>query len=285
MNPRDYGLPYDDFRNGQVEALGWLSKDNWLYKRDSRNVKVVEAPTGTGKSGLILSLAAQNPDIRVLVLCATKLEQSQYEDNVTPDYKGFLSVKGRNNFHCHLDNPASDEECSSSTCFEIHVDNARCTVVGDDGKKYKCPIRNDCAYFQQLDSILESRVIVTNYAYGLAMLNFNPQRFGKFDLIVSDEGHILDSMLEQFIQVKLWNRQMDRLYQISLPTYETVPQWQRWCEDRTYLIHSGYKNSHDMPANEMSKDEISLAKSHESVRDSFKEIKNMKAKFDELFSK
>ena len=47
MNPRDYGLPYDDFRNGQVEALGWLSKDNWLYKRDSRNVKVVEAPTGT----------------------------------------------------------------------------------------------------------------------------------------------------------------------------------------------------------------------------------------------
>ena len=103
MNPREYGLPYDSLREGQVKALDWIQKNNWLTTRDEEKVKVVEAPTGTGKTGLVLMLSALNPELRVLVLCATKLEQQQYEDNVTPFYRNFVSVKGRNNFHCHLD--------------------------------------------------------------------------------------------------------------------------------------------------------------------------------------
>tara|TARA_B100000029_G_scaffold232465_1_gene229826 strand:- start:2339 stop:3943 length:1605 start_codon:yes stop_codon:yes gene_type:complete len=277
MNPKDYGLPYDSLRSGQINALEWIESDKWLYKRDEEKVKVVEAPTGTGKTGLVLMLSALNPDLRVLVLCATKLEQQQYEENVTPLYKDFVSVKGRNNFHCHLDDPYADAECSNSACFEMHVDEAKCSVITDGKEKFKCPIRHECAYFQQIDNIREKRIVVTNYAYGLTMLNFNPKGFGDFDLIVSDEGHILDDMLEQFIRVNLYDRQMSRLYNLPLPDYETVPQWQRWCEDRGYAIEDLYSKTHDASPKDMTKDEISLAKRAKSVKDSFEIIKTMKS--------
>jgi len=275
MNPREYGLPYDSLREGQVKALDWIQKDNWLTTRDEEKVKVVEAPTGTGKTGLVLMLSALNPELRVLVLCATKLEQQQYEDNVTPFYRNFVSVKGRNNFHCHLDSPSSKAECSNSACFEMHVDEAKCSVISSGKEKFKCPIKSECAYFQQIENIKEKRVVVTNYAYGLTMLNFNPQAFGRFDLIVSDEGHVLDQMLEHFIRVTIYDRQIDRLYGLDLPDYETVPQWQRWCEDRSYSVDQLYKRTHDLAPDEMSKEELSLAKRAKSVKESFDTIKNM----------
>ena len=126
-----------------------------------------------------------------------------------------------------------------------------------------------------IDDIKEKKVVITNYAYGLTMLNYNPQALGHFDLIVSDEGHVLDEMLEQFIQVKLWDRQMDRLYGLSLPDYGTVAQWQRWCEENSYAIDKLYDTTHDLSASEMSKEEISLAKRAETIKESFENIKNM----------
>ena len=158
MNPKTYGMPYDFMRTGQLEAIDWIEENNWLFDRTSRKIKVIEAPTGTGKTGLVLYLSAKNPSLRVLVLCATKLEQEQYEANVTNKYVGFTSVKGRNNFHCHLDSPMSTIECTHSTCFETHVDTAKCAVQGKN--KFICPIKSECSYFQQIDDIKEKKVVI-----------------------------------------------------------------------------------------------------------------------------
>ena len=274
-NPESVGLPYTYLRSGQLDAISWVHDQDWLYERDDNKVKVIEAPTGTGKTGIVLTLSAMFPDQRILVLCATKLEQAQYENNVTELYDGFVSVKGRNNFHCHLENPSASVECSTSTCFEAHVDTARCSVYTEGGEKFKCPIRMDCAYFQQLESIKSKKIVVTNYAYGLTMLNFNSDAFGKFDIIVSDEGHVLDQMLEQFIQVRLSSRQIDNMYSIPLPDYEKVPQWKRWCTDHSYAIDKLYHDTHNLSPKDMSKEELRLAKRSQSVKESFDEIKEM----------
>ena len=34
MNPREYGLPYDSLREGQLKALDWIQKNNLLTTRD-----------------------------------------------------------------------------------------------------------------------------------------------------------------------------------------------------------------------------------------------------------
>ena len=43
MNPKEYGLPYDYLRDGQINALGWIKKNNRLTTRDEEKEKVVEA--------------------------------------------------------------------------------------------------------------------------------------------------------------------------------------------------------------------------------------------------
>ena len=32
MNPKDYGLPYDALRAGQIKALEWIERSEWLSK-------------------------------------------------------------------------------------------------------------------------------------------------------------------------------------------------------------------------------------------------------------
>ena len=51
---------------------------------------------------------------------------------------------------------------------------------------------------------------MTNYAYGLSMLNYAPETFGKFDVIVCDEAHGLDGDLENFVKMYLSRRQWER---------------------------------------------------------------------------
>ena len=118
-NPPDYGLPYSGWRGGQTEAIEWLQKDNWLINHSDAPVKIIEAPTGSGKSGIILALSAMYPELRFLVLCATKLEQDQYEENITDRYKGFASIRGRANFHCILDEEDVSENVKNHIVFQF----------------------------------------------------------------------------------------------------------------------------------------------------------------------
>jgi Rad3-related DNA helicase len=271
QTPNEIGLPYSDWREGQIEAIAWIEKDDWLRSQGSEKVKVIEAPTGTGKTGLILALSAMNPELRILVLCATKLEQAQYEKNITDEYEGFALIKGRNNFHCRLERENATEECNTSPCYDIHVDQAKCSVAGE----FECPMVSECTYFNQLTDISSKRIVVTNYAYGLTMLNYVKGRLGEFDLIVEDEGHVLDSMLEQFIEVRINRRHMKDVCNLSTPSYQTVPQWQRWCEDNQLNINRAYRETHLYAPKDMSEKELKTAKRTEDIVGSFKQIKDM----------
>lgn len=270
--PSEYGLPYEDWRSGQLEAIDWIQNDGWLFNRDDAPVKVIEAPTGSGKTGIVLTLSAMYPELRFLVLCATKLEQDQYESNITEEYKGFISIKGRNNFHCILDDEDVEEKCERSPCYSVHVDEARCTLPD---KNFECPVKYKCPYFKQLTDIESKKVVVTNYAYGLTILNFLKDRMGKFDVIVEDEGHVLDTMLEQFIEVRLWRRQIKKLYGLDLPDFETVREWQHWCEQNKSLIEGLFEEMSKRSVQDMSKEELNLARGAKNVKESFEKIENM----------
>ena len=271
-NPPDYGLPYSGWRGGQTEAIEWLQKDNWLINHSDAPVKIIEAPTGSGKSGIILALSAMYPELRFLVLCATKLEQDQYEENITDRYKGFASIRGRANFHCILDEEDVSEKCEESHCISVHVDQARCTVPD---KNFTCPVRNKCPYFNQIEGIEKKKIVVTNYAYGLTILNHQNDKLGKFDVIVEDEGHVLDTMLEQFVEVRLWRRRMAKLYNLDLPKYETVREWQNWCNNNRTKIDNLFFDSKLKNIGSMSKEELSIAKNAINVRETFKKIERM----------
>ncbi len=71
------------------------------------------------------------------------------------------------------------------------------------------------------------------------MLNYTGNALGKFDVIVEDEGHILDSQLENFIALKINKKRFENLFDISLPSFDKVLLWANWSKDNlSYLKES-----------------------------------------------
>ena len=269
--PQDINLNFPSWRDAQVRAIEWLhrpvyavakghsastSKDvGWLETPfEERSISVLEAPPGTGKTGLILGLIAMNPHLRFLVLCATKLEQAQYMRNmVEKEQDEVVEVKGKNNFHCILKHEDKRDECESSECNLTHVNEAPCEAG------FECPMKygsNGCTYYEQRGRAKFAQAVISNYPYGLASLNYAHGIIGKFDVIVSDEGHVLDEQLEEFVKVKLSHRQFERLFSIELPSFidgGDIPRWKSWAEDHINDLMAYMKDRFsEVPRDEMS---------------------------------
>jgi Rad3-related DNA helicase len=271
-HPHELNLKFDDWRDGQIKAIEWIMQDEW-FEHDSTwknptngieyptyekmDIKVLEGPTGTGKTGVILAAALLSGK-RVLIMCATKIEQEQYMKNLLSleENISVTTVKGKSNFHCVLKEQVDAEpECESQFCSLIHKDEAPCGVEG-----FKCPVRNLCPYEIQKSRAASSQIVVTNYAYGLAMLNYigSEGGLGIRDVIVSDEGHVLDEMLEQFISVRLSKRVVTKLFNVSLPRFPDggdIPNWKGWIEDTLPVLRSSLDKFEGVEAEDMDKSE------------------------------
>lgn len=241
-SPQDLYLPYSEWRGGQDRAIDWTLENNWFVDPSpSRRVKVLEAPTGTGKTGYALAVAQLAP-YRTMILCATKLEQEQYEKQLVEDC-GVVSVVGRNNFHCNKEYSWDvSGVCGDSDCDYVHADEAACTTG------YKCPYQADstCHYFSQIADARLAKVVITNYAYGLSMLNYTMDKdgrtaLGKFDLIICDEAHLIDQQLENFVAVKLSRWTLKRHFGIELPYFnnnDVLSVWSQWAKESTSIFEN-----------------------------------------------
>ena len=212
--PSELGLIFDKWRPQQEEAISWLG-DN--------PIQVLEAPTGTGKTGVILGYAQENPQWRFLILCATKLEQEQYMK--IHNSVDTVSVKGKNNFHCGVLTEGVfdgfvEEECFRENCTETHIDEAPCQ------SGLECEFQGKCSYFVQRDRARNSRVVITSYPMGLNMLNLT-KGLGAFDVIVEDEGHVLDSMLESFLSITISRQVLKQVFNIDVKNKTNFPYWKK----------------------------------------------------------
>lgn len=290
-NPEGLNLNYSEWRDGQVKAIAWFQEDDWLKSTltpeglrvftsdpSSASIKVLEAPTGTGKTGLVLGLAALNPDLRFLILCATKVEQEQYQKNILDlENTNVASVSGKNNFHCYEKHPElrfeegdTPEPCKSSDCWKTHVDEAPCEVG------WICPQKKigTCSYYYQRNMAGGAQVVVTNYAFGLSILNYtSPKRgIGKFDVIVEDEGHILDEQLESFISIKLSRRRVQQLFSVTLPDFESTTEWAAWAEDHQDTFSAAYDKYRGVNPQSLSKEESRELRAIERYTEDFEKL-------------
>jgi ATP-dependent DNA helicase DinG len=67
-----------------------------------------------------------------------------------------------------------------------------------------------CLYQEQKAQALRSKIVVTNYDYFLAAINYVGD-FGKRDVIVADEGHSLEAHIANFVTVDITSYLLDRL--------------------------------------------------------------------------
>lgn len=165
-------FPFASYRKGQKEAL---EQARSAFKRGKRFV-VIEAPTGSGKSAIAVTMAREANT--AFVLTAQKLLQDQY----VRDFPDMALMKGRSNYPCLV--------------APTHAAAAPCIA----GRKF--PECDDCPYFVAKDVAIAADNAIMNYAYYLAELNYSGG-FGPRDLLVLDEAHNAEASLMSFIGIRI----------------------------------------------------------------------------------
>lgn len=162
-------FPYAQYRAGQKEAIDAARE---AFAGGSRFV-VIEAPTGSGKSGIAVTLARESSS--AYIVTAQKLLQDQY----VRDFPELALMKGRANYPCLI--------------APTHAAAAPCLA----GRKL--PECEECPYFTAKDIAIAAAGTTMNYAYYLAELNYSGG-FGERELLVLDEAHNAEAALMSFAQ-------------------------------------------------------------------------------------
>ena len=160
------------------------------------------APTGSGKSLLALLLSRLS-GARTVIITATKGLQGQYLRDCLS--MGGVVVKGQNNFPCILVNG-------------LNADEGPC----HDG--VTCAVKERCPYRVQLKAAMDSKLVITNYAYWLAQTNFS-QGLGDAGLLILDESHQAFGAMESYLTIFL--SRLD-LQPIGIDFPESADQWGAW---------------------------------------------------------
>ena len=183
-------------------------------------VKLVEAPTGTGKTfAYLIPLITSGQ--KAIISTGTKILQDQLKRDIeflTSHYKlltgediSYAVIKGKGNYLCidrlHKERPSAEElgdvpdlmetqwegdltlsSCTPEAVPKINVDDDYCTP----SYRSVCPYRSECYYWEKVKSReIRSQILVVNHAL-LALKDFENT---EERILVIDEAHELDRYL------------------------------------------------------------------------------------------
>lgn len=221
--PADVGLPakFPRFRANQFEtALQLLASRN--------RFKLLNAPTGAGKSLILMTLALLHGG-RVLYLVGTKSLQRQLND-----FKQLATtIYGKANYHCNLLDDGS--KCDVGPCN-----------LGD----YCTLKRSGCTYYDALNLATGSQIVIDNYAQWFTFARHgNHNAIGEFDLLLCDEAHGLLNWITQFAAVTITKKQLSSLlnvdYDIPREIDATAMTWLAWAGELHTRCRATYVQQRD----------------------------------------
>lgn len=198
-------FPFPHARDQQLETI------SEIYEAIEKGYKyiVLEAGTGTGKSAIAATLAMLYNDAYVLTM--TKQLQKQYTKDFE-DYD-FALVKGRSNFDClKYAEEAIEENCDMGRCV---LEGHKCDYKVNQFNFFKHEREECCPYFYQKAIALNSEIVITNYSYLFAELNYNND-FKSKKLLICDEAHNLESKIMDLISLEFTRRQLKEEVGINL---------------------------------------------------------------------
>jgi Rad3-related DNA helicase len=165
VSPRSLGLPHEKWRPSQYDAY---TKSLKVYESGGGKI-VVEAPTGTGKSGLPTALGATD---NVVVLVHNHGLLDQYER-----VYGFDIIKGRQEYPCVLSSKVDQWQLM----YGMKPTMADCHFASTD----MCPDSCRCPYIQARNKAFSSNRMACTYKYA-ALSEAVRDREG---ILVMDEAH------------------------------------------------------------------------------------------------
>jgi len=195
----------------------------------------MDAPTGIGKSlaGMAYGKSDSDSDIdtkRVCYLTGTKQLMGQIIKDFSPD--GLAQIRGKANYSCGE--------------YGGRVDDAPCNY----GTSCELKWTSDCEYYGDLIHARNSSMVVTNYAYYMALKRFVPpdKGLGNFDVLICDEAHNVPDLLSSFLTGTVELREIRMVLNMPGPVNmyeETVYAWAKECMKRA----ESFTNAHEDKGN------------------------------------
>ena len=175
------------FRSNQKEAIEFAANSPQPFK-------IIEAPTGSGKSLMGMTLAMMNR--KTNYLCGTKILQSQLSE----DFPEGVTLWGRDNYTC-----LKNDEFTCNHCTATRFD----------------PCNEECVYKREKSRALESQVRILNYSYYLSEVQY-AGKFRNSDLTIIDEADSLESTLIGFISLEFTDSDLFKLGMANGPRRKTT---------------------------------------------------------------
>lgn len=171
-SPRMYGVPHDVWRPDQYETVRDLING---FRRNNK-IRIIQAPTGSGKSAIAAALS-RNGSKSVRAVTHSLNLQKQYEDGYD-----FDPIYGMRHYPCEMWGNAQN----ASMCLYPEA-------------MFNCPAKEVCEYLIQRNHVRMSNRQVFSYAYLLATVWAWD---ATTDYIAFDEGHLLPDITKNACTVE-----------------------------------------------------------------------------------
>lgn len=208
-NPPFNGTP----RPGQMETIEKI----FAALENGKRMFVLNAPTGTGKSAIVYTIAravnerlVQYENSGTIITTSQKILQDQYVE----DFPDIAVMKGRSNYPCEMPLEGEEPNC----------DNGVCTIPNDEVP----PCKFFCPYDRAKNKAIMTPIVTMNTAYFIGESN-TVNKFGRRKLLVIDEAHNVEGALMSYIECGISDNLL-RVCKIddTVPNYQTFDRYYPW---------------------------------------------------------
>lgn len=164
------------------------------------DVVLLSAPTGFGKSiiSMFTSKVLQNLKYSGYILTVDLALQNQYEADIKKFRLPFKSIKGMDNYKCHV----NSEPFSKGDCKKFNLGYRELMKLSCFPK---------CSYLQARMRAMAAQVSLINYSYWLVQRNDVARKggngdgipFDTRDFIFFDEAHRIDEIVQNYAAIKI----------------------------------------------------------------------------------
>ena len=225
-----YG-PTFTYRPGQKEAVCDIIYA-WLNNADDI---ILDAPTGTGKSIIALSVAGvlnkyYKKEGYILISDLSLMEQ--YDKDLEKYFPQWALLKGQQNYICNQNHlPFPSGVCQLNNCKSY----------GDIAQKYS-ECANTCEYIQLRQKAVAAPVLVCTYSFWLLQQNYVKRRvdnppFDDRDFIICDEAHKLQSIVQSHFSPKFGKEDFTKILAVrNFINNESAGDWKEYSDIRNEIF-------------------------------------------------
>lgn len=190
--------PSFSFRHGQLETIADIVE---TFFEGERNLYLLDAPTGSGKSIIAMVVAGylSKFHMRGYILASDLALQSQYENDMRDMNLNWGCIKGVDNYTCAV----NGEKFSLGDCRLKNMSY-------EEAEELLC--FRECGYLMNRKRAIQSPVALLNYSYWLIQRNYVEGQqqdkgkgvpFPKRDFTICDEAHKIPEIVQNHFSPRI----------------------------------------------------------------------------------